>query len=91
MSAAHKATTPVCRHSPLLVDMAQGMNPTEQEVIDRKMIELDGTENKGKLGANAILAVSMAVCKVRGGGTPSPLHSCCRCSHHLLWQHTLGQ
>jgi len=30
------------------------------------MISLDGTENKGKLGANAILAVSMAVCKVRG-------------------------
>jgi hypothetical protein len=30
------------------------------------MIKLDGTDNKGKLGANAILAVSMALCKVRG-------------------------
>lgn len=35
---------------------------TDQELIDRIMIELDGTENKGKLGANAILAVSLAVC-----------------------------
>jgi len=34
---------------------------TNQVVIDKKMIELDGTENKGKLGANAILGVSMAV------------------------------
>jgi enolase len=35
----------------------------EQKLIDDKMIELDGTENKGRLGANAILAVSMAVAK----------------------------
>jgi len=37
-----------------------GMNADEQEEIDRAMIELDGTENKSKLGANAILGVSMA-------------------------------
>lgn len=43
----------------------QGMDPTKQKDIDDAMIALDGTENKGKLGANAILAVSMAVCKVR--------------------------
>ncbi len=35
---------------------------TDQELIDRIMIDLDGTDNKGKLGANAILAVSLAVC-----------------------------
>jgi enolase len=40
-----------------------GMDPAEQEEIDRKMLELDGTENKSRLGANAILAVSMAACK----------------------------
>jgi enolase len=40
-----------------------GMDATEQAVIDRTMIEMDGTENKGKLGANAILAVSLAVAK----------------------------
>jgi enolase len=42
------------------------MNPINQKEIDEKMKELDGTDNKGKLGANAILAVSMAVCKVGG-------------------------
>ena len=36
---------------------------TEQIKIDKFLIELDGTENKSKLGANAILAVSMAVCR----------------------------
>ncbi len=40
-----------------------GMESTDQEGIDNFLIELDGTENKSKLGANAILAVSMAVCK----------------------------
>ena len=40
-----------------------GMSVYEQNLIDRTMIEVDGTENKGKLGANAILGVSLAVAK----------------------------
>ncbi|MCL2856425.1 MAG: phosphopyruvate hydratase [Oscillospiraceae bacterium] len=44
--------------APALIDT---FNVTDQVAIDRKMIELDGTENKSKLGANAILGVSMAV------------------------------
>ncbi|GMQ62659.1 phosphopyruvate hydratase [Vallitalea maricola] len=40
-----------------------GMNALDQVKIDQKLIELDGTNNKGKLGANAILGVSMAVAK----------------------------
>ncbi|HLD19984.1 MAG TPA: phosphopyruvate hydratase [Patescibacteria group bacterium] len=40
-----------------------GMDPTEQEKVDTRMIELDGTENKSHLGANAILGVSLAVLK----------------------------
>ena len=40
-----------------------GYDVTEQVVIDKLLIELDGTENKGKLGANAILGVSMAVAR----------------------------
>ncbi|WP_201353438.1 phosphopyruvate hydratase [Hydrogenimonas urashimensis] len=40
-----------------------GLDATEQAMIDRLMIELDGTENKARLGANAILGVSMAVAK----------------------------
>jgi enolase len=41
----------------------QGMEAADQEALDRHLIELDGTENKGRLGANAILAVSLAVAK----------------------------
>ena len=40
-----------------------GMDPTDQYKLDQKLIELDGTENKSKLGANATLAVSMVACK----------------------------
>merc|ERR1711935_1176186 len=43
--------------------VAKCMDPVEQEKIDGLMLALDGTENKSKLGANAILGVSMAVCK----------------------------
>ena len=43
--------------------VAKCMDPVEQEKIDGLMLALDGTENKNKLGANAILGVSMAVCK----------------------------
>ena len=41
----------------------EGMNVFDQAEIDRKLIEIDGTENKGKLGANATLGVSLAVAK----------------------------
>ena len=41
------------------------MDPTKQKEVDDKMIELDGTDNKGKYGANAILAISLAVAKAR--------------------------
>ena len=40
-----------------------GMEVTEQRLIDKIMLELDGTKNKKKLGANAILGVSLAVAK----------------------------
>ncbi|MEA3322774.1 MAG: phosphopyruvate hydratase [Patescibacteria group bacterium] len=40
-----------------------GMDVVDQRAIDQKMIELDGTENKARLGANAILAISLAVCR----------------------------
>ncbi len=51
-----------------------GMDASEQAVIDRAMIELDGTENKGKLGANAILAVSLAVAKAAAEEAGLPLY-----------------
>ena len=46
-----------------LRDLVIGMDALDQEKIDKAMIELDGTETKSKLGANAILGVSMAVLK----------------------------
>jgi enolase len=50
----------------------QGKDPTKQKELDELMIELDGTPNKGKLGANAILAVSMAIAKVGACLGPPP-------------------
>jgi len=51
-----------------------GLDPEDQAGIDKKMIELDGTENKGKLGANAILGVSMAVARAAADGLNIPLY-----------------
>jgi len=50
-----------------------GNDCTKQREIDKVMLELDGTENKEKLGANAILAVSMAVCKAGAHALQTPL------------------
>ena len=52
----------------------RGMESTNQIEIDKKMIELDGTPNKGKLGANAILAVSLAVAKASAEEAGLPLY-----------------
>ena len=46
-----------------IADAILGMNVLDQVAIDKTMIELDGTPNKGRLGANAILGVSLAVAK----------------------------
>lgn len=51
-----------------------GMNIFDQKDIDRLMIRLDGTENKSKLGANAILGVSMAVAKAAAKALEIPLY-----------------
>ena len=52
----------------------KGMDPTRQAEIDRKMIQLDGTPNKGRLGANAILAVSMAAARAAAISKKTPLY-----------------
>ncbi len=51
-----------------------GREASEQSLIDRRMIDLDGTPNKGNLGANAILAVSMAVCRAAARSAHMPLY-----------------
>ena len=53
-----------------------GMDPVEQQAIDDKLLDLDGTPNKAKLGANAILGVSLAVAKAGAAASKIP-----------LWQH----
>ena len=55
-------------------DALIGFDSEDQISIDTSMIELDGTENKGKLGANAILAVSMAVAKAQADELGMPLY-----------------
>jgi len=50
-----------------------GQNVFEQSTIDKIMIDLDGTENKSKLGANAILGVSLACCKAGANSKKEPL------------------
>jgi len=56
-----------------IADEVRGVEATEQELIDRRLIALDGTPNKGRLGANAILGVSLAVAKAAAAEAELPL------------------
>jgi enolase len=51
-----------------------GMEAEDQKMLDKKMIALDGTENKSRLGANAILGVSLAVCRAAAKSSRKPLY-----------------
>jgi enolase len=57
-----------------IADALEGMNALDQAEIDQQMIDLDGTENKKKLGANAILGVSLAVAKAAAAYCGLPLY-----------------
>ena len=57
-----------------IFDALAGVDATEQGFIDATMIELDGTDNKGRLGANAILGVSLASAKAAGDSVGLPLY-----------------
>jgi enolase len=61
-------------HGPIL-ERLRGMDATDQEALDTAMIELDGTENKEVLGANAILAVSLAAAKAAAVYKGIPLYA----------------
>lgn len=58
----------------LIAPKVKGMNALDQAALDAAMIALDGTPNKSKLGANAILAVSMAVAKAAASSVGLPLY-----------------
>lgn len=65
------AVTAVCD---IIAPALIGKNAADQKGLDRLMCELDGTENKGKLGANAILAVSLATARAESEGHGIPLY-----------------
>ena len=63
-----------------IAEAVRGVDARDQEAIDRAMIELDGTPNKGRLGANAILGVSLATAKAAAAAAGLP-----------LWRHLGGE
>jgi len=68
-----------------LFDALSGMDAEDQFLIDSTMIELDGTDNKGRLGANAILGISLGVAKAAADDAGQPLYRFIGGSHaHLL-------
>jgi enolase len=56
-----------------LAEAVRGLDAADQAAVDRAMIELDGTPNKGRLGANAILGISLAVAKAAAAESGQPL------------------
>ena len=58
----------------ILNDELYGFDVTEQRLIDQVMLDIDGTENKGNLGANALLGVSLAVAKAGADTVRQPLY-----------------
>jgi enolase len=70
-----KGTRKAAQHiSAEIAKAIKGMDAIRQAEVDRKMIQLDGTPNKGRLGANAILAVSMAVARAAATSKKTPLY-----------------
>ncbi|WP_193165903.1 phosphopyruvate hydratase [Microbulbifer hainanensis] len=57
-----------------IADLLKGMDATDQRGLDKAMIDADGTENKSKFGANAILAVSLAAAKAAAASKKIPLY-----------------
>lgn len=59
----------------IILPELKGKNPLEQKLLDQLMIDLDGTPNKSKLGANAILGVSLAIARASALVTKKPLYT----------------
>ena len=70
-----------------IADLVVGMESTDQRLLDDELVTLDGTDGKSRLGANAILGVSLAVAKASADEAGSrctatwaaPTRTCCRC------------
>ncbi|OIO51897.1 phosphopyruvate hydratase [Candidatus Uhrbacteria bacterium CG_4_10_14_0_8_um_filter_58_22] len=63
-----------------------GLDVTRQQALDRAMIELDGTDNKSRLGANAILGVSLAAARTGAAVKKQPLYSYIRSTYRLAYR-----
>ncbi len=74
-----------------IADALQGMDCGDQRAVDQRLIDLDGTENQGRLGANALLGVSMAVAHAVAASQKKPLwrHIADISEHPAGWQPTL--
>lgn len=68
--SVQKAVTNV---NSVIAEKMKEIDVSDQKAIDQAILDLDGTENKSKLGANAILGTSMAVCRARAGSEHTPL------------------
>lgn len=67
----------------IIAPKLRGKNPLQQRKLDELMLKLDGTENKSKLGANAILGVSMALARAGAKAAKMPLYKYIRRTYHL--------
>jgi enolase len=67
LKAVENINTEIC-------EAVVGVDATEQSFVDKTLVDLDGTENKSRLGANAVLAVSLAVAKAAAEESGLPLH-----------------
>jgi enolase len=74
-----------------IADMLRGFDAQDQQGLDRRLIDLDGTDNKGRLGANALLAVSMANAHAVAASKKLPLwrHLASISEHPAGWQPSL--
>src|SRR5919199_6191432 len=70
-----KGVLTACRHvEDRIAPALAGVDALDQREVDRLMIDMDGTANKGKLGANAVLGVSLAVAKAAAASLGLPLY-----------------
>lgn len=84
-----KGVTKAVTHiNTVLASALTGVDSTEQRIIDKTMCERDGTENKSKLGANAILGVSLACAHAAAASVKKPLYTYIRDVFHLSFGNT---
>lgn len=76
-----KAVKNICE---ILGPAVIGMDVTDQRKIDEKLRQMDGTKNKSKLGANAIIGVSLAAARAASAATQIPLYRYVNCNAHIL-------